>query len=93
MSSVLQRSRAIPSDVLPNRYVNIVPPSRHGGTLTFDKIVSETDNFSKPALFKSLAPIDDRFGSRTYYDTIDPTQTLQWRQDLRSSGLDAFDRG
>lgn len=60
-------------------YVNIVPPSTHLGYLTLQKIQDHSEGFSKPALFKHMIEIDEKFSTRKFYERVDPNKTLQWR--------------
>jgi hypothetical protein len=60
-------------------YVNIVEPADHGGLLTRDNLDRFTEGFSKPAVFRGLAPLSDNLPTRAFLEQIDPDKPLQWR--------------
>lgn len=62
------------------RYINIIPASDHEASFSPSLIREATENFTKPALFKGMAPIDPALHTREYFDRIDPEETLQWRR-------------
>lgn len=60
-------------------YINVVEPSQHKGVLSRDSVERFTENFSKPALFRKLAPISERLAQRAFFDEVGSEKTLQWR--------------
>ncbi|WP_073647545.1 hypothetical protein [Pseudomonas aeruginosa] len=60
-------------------YINVVEPSEHQGVLSRDNAERFTENFSKPALLRKLAPISERLAQRAFFDEVGADKTLQWR--------------
>ncbi|MDF5855080.1 hypothetical protein P4209_20040 [Pseudomonas aeruginosa] len=60
-------------------YINVVEPSEHQGGLSRDNAERFTENFSKPALLRKLAPISERLAQRAFFDEVGADKTLQWR--------------
>ncbi|MEQ8967775.1 MAG: hypothetical protein RID91_18315 [Azospirillaceae bacterium] len=60
-------------------FINEVAASDHGGRLTFDLVRQATEDFTKPAVFRDMVPIDPRLTTRAFYE-VDVEDTLQWRR-------------
>lgn len=61
------------------RFLNIVEKVQHKGKMTTENLDYFTEGFSKPALFRDLAMIDDSLKTDSFFNEIDETLELQWR--------------
>jgi hypothetical protein len=62
------------------RFINVIAESEHQGELTMPSVTAFTENFSKPALFRNLAPIPAQLLTKKFYTEIDPSKPVQWRR-------------
>jgi len=69
------------------KFLNIVEPEEHRGKMTSENLNKYTEDFTKPALFKNLALIDDELKSRQFFGEIDENLELQWRVKNGNSGV------
>ncbi|HVX60621.1 MAG TPA: hypothetical protein VHC19_08465 [Pirellulales bacterium] len=68
-----------------HRFINVIEKDEHRGELTLPSVTAFTENFAKPALFRSLVPVPERLLAKEFYEEIDPSQTLQWRRKTGSA--------
>lgn len=62
-----------------HRFINVVDEKDHGRELTKETVFRYTENFAKPAVFRSMVDIDPELHTREFYE-VDLDKTLQWRR-------------
>ncbi|MEM7455926.1 MAG: hypothetical protein AAF456_16365 [Planctomycetota bacterium] len=67
------------SDNLENDFINIVEADEHKNELTYELVEACSKNFSKPVLFRKLAPLADDVQTRAFLE-VDTDQKLLWRE-------------
>ena len=67
-------------NIIDSNFINVVSKETHDGILTKDLATEFTENYSKPALFEKLVPIDDRFTKRSFYERNSTNLEVQWRR-------------
>ncbi|MFW1839911.1 hypothetical protein ACG9XS_15375 [Acinetobacter gyllenbergii] len=70
-----------------HQFLNIVEKESHQGKMDFQSLEKATDGFSKPALYRDLAVIDERLKTMEFFNEIDHDLELQWRVKESSSSV------
>lgn len=65
--------------VLKYGYVNVIDKKTHGGRLTRDAAERFTNGFTRTAVLRNLANIDEGLSQRAFYDAVPADKTLQYR--------------
>lgn len=68
------------SDTPALRFINVIEENEHRGELTLPSVTAFTENFSKPALLRKLVPIPGKLLTKSFFETIDPSKSVQWRR-------------
>lgn len=61
------------------QFLNVVKQEQHQGKINYEDLNKHTEGFSKPALFKGLATIDESIKTPDFFKEIDENLELQWR--------------
>ncbi|QIC71723.1 MULTISPECIES: cupin domain-containing protein [Acinetobacter] len=70
-----------------HQYLNIVDHNFHNGKITLELLEAATEGFTKPALFRKLAPIDPKLKTEEFFQQIDGDLQLQWRTKSSDSAV------
>ena len=66
-------------DDLSNHYIEIVEPDEHNNVLTRELVESCSKNYSKPVVFRKLAPLEPKVATREFLE-VELDQRLLWRE-------------
>jgi len=71
-------------DDVQHGYLLIVQPEEHKNRFTLELAQRCSRNFSKPVVFRKMAPLDPRTASREFLE-VEPHQKLLWREQEASA--------